>query len=80
MNEVTFNCPPHCGQSLEVDKNMGGMKVECPACNRPLKVPGAKLRYHSRRIDGPSSQSHPKHRRNRHGINGRNVLQKLIRT
>lgn len=57
MNEVTFNCP-HCGQSLEVDKNMGGMKVECPACNRPLKVPGAKLRF-SQPSDRWTEQSIP---------------------
>jgi DNA-directed RNA polymerase subunit RPC12/RpoP len=36
--DFTFNCP-NCKQELEVDITAAGSTVECPACNRKMKVP-----------------------------------------
>lgn len=37
-NTFTFACP-HCGQHLEAEYGMVGMKFDCPACGKPFEVP-----------------------------------------
>lgn len=38
MAEIEFTCP-NCDQVLEVDKEMAGDTIECPACNVEISVP-----------------------------------------
>ena len=38
MAEINFDCP-HCGQNLDAPDDMGGTIIDCPACNKPIKIP-----------------------------------------
>ena len=42
MAEISFACP-HCNQKLEAPDDMAGQTVECPACQKPMAVPGAAV-------------------------------------
>lgn len=37
MTDFKFNCP-HCQQTLEAPEDMKGMDVDCPACNKPIRL------------------------------------------
>lgn len=38
MNDLSFNCP-HCKQSLEAPDDMLGMAIDCPACQKQIRIP-----------------------------------------
>lgn len=38
MSDINFDCP-HCGQNLDAPEDMPGMVINCPACEKPIKVP-----------------------------------------
>ena len=40
MADLTFNCP-QCGQNLTTDESLTGSEIECPSCNKPIKIPSA---------------------------------------
>lgn len=42
MTYVKFSCG-HCGQSLQCEADMTGTLIDCPACNKQVKVPGVPL-------------------------------------
>lgn len=39
MSELFFKCP-HCGQEIEAPDDLAGTMINCPACDRMLRVPG----------------------------------------
>lgn len=38
--EIRFPCP-HCARILACDRAYRGVTIDCPACSRPLEVPGS---------------------------------------
>lgn len=44
MTDINFDCP-HCAQNLEAPRDMAGLFIECPTCQKVIKVPapGAKV-------------------------------------
>ena len=38
MTDIKFNCP-HCQRPLETTTEYFGLDIECPSCNKTLKVP-----------------------------------------
>lgn len=54
MAEINFDCP-HCGQNLDAPEDMAGWAIDCPACEKKIKVPvpdGAEI---SEPVDTTSS-------------------------
>ena len=43
MTDINFDCP-HCKQNLEAPKDMSGLFIECPTCQKVIKVPLASDR------------------------------------
>ncbi len=37
-NDIVFECP-HCSKSLAIDKRGMGLTIQCPDCDRPIRVP-----------------------------------------
>lgn len=63
--EFTFACP-HCGQHLEAESDMVGMKLECPSCGKPLVVPSAHSTAQSeapKPRNSPSKEESPQEKR-----------------
>ena len=40
MADLNFNCP-QCGQNLTTDESLTGSEIECPSCNKLIKIPSA---------------------------------------
>lgn len=40
MDDLKFDCP-HCKQPLSAPPDLLGQTMTCPACSRPIRVPGA---------------------------------------
>lgn len=38
----TFTCP-HCGQHLEAEPDMAGMKMKCPTCGKAIAIPMSQV-------------------------------------
>ena len=38
MRMINFDCHK-CGQNIDAPESMGGLIVECPACNSVIKIP-----------------------------------------
>ena len=51
MADMKFNCPS-CSQSLEVDADAAGHRIECPACAKTLMVPVPTARKAGGEIEG----------------------------
>jgi len=41
MTDISFYCG-HCGQHLDAPPEMAGEQLACPACNKPIRVPGTE--------------------------------------
>ena len=41
MSDFKFNCP-HCNALLEGEEGWRGMELDCPACNKQLRVPAGE--------------------------------------
>ena len=39
MSDINFNCPM-CQQALEAPEEYANQVIECPACQKPITVPG----------------------------------------
>src|SRR5262245_10754729 len=37
---VCFSCP-HCSRALQVKDDLAGKKAKCPACGKPVAIPGS---------------------------------------
>jgi hypothetical protein len=38
MSDFKFNCP-HCDQHLQCDEGLSGRQIQCPACNKLIRIP-----------------------------------------
>jgi hypothetical protein len=38
MSELKFSCP-HCDQHLQADEQLSGRQIQCPSCNKLIRIP-----------------------------------------
>jgi hypothetical protein len=41
MSDIKFNCP-NCDQAIEAPQDMLGKTIDCPACQKSVRIPGAQ--------------------------------------
>lgn len=65
--DFTFNCP-NCKQELEVDIAAVGSAVDCPACNKKMKVPAPEVSQLRVAPHGAAPSSHDFNREEKHFV------------
>lgn len=49
MPDINFNCS-ECGQNLDAPDDMVGLFVECPSCQKIIKIPGPGVEPSAKRV------------------------------
>ena len=55
-DDIEFPCP-HCLRQLTVDKSGAGMRVDCPECGKPIRIPNPSVSFRATSTVAPAGKA-----------------------